>query len=113
MEVRLLGGLEAVGEGGVPLAMQGAELRALLAILALDAGRVVATDRLIESLWQEDAPAGVANSLQQLVSKLRKALGVAATVATRPPGYVLEVEADQVDVHRLDRLAAEARRLAD
>ena len=100
------------GEGGAPLPVPGAKLRALLAMLALDSGRVVPTDRLIDGLWRDDPPGGVANSLQRLVSKLRKALGDGDAVAMRPPGYVLAVEADDVDVHRFDRLVAEARDLA-
>ncbi|HTN81774.1 MAG TPA: BTAD domain-containing putative transcriptional regulator, partial [Acidimicrobiales bacterium] len=109
MQVRLLGALEAVGDGGTPLSVQGAKTRALLALLALGGGRVVPTDQLIEALWQDDPPAGVANSLQRLVSKLRKSLGSGDVVVMRPPGYALAVEADDVDVHRLDRLVSEAR----
>src|SRR5262245_24795369 len=112
MEVRLLGALEAVGEAGDPLPVQGAKLRALLAMLALDAGRVVPTDRLIDGLWQDDPPAGVANSLQRLVSKLRKVLGSGDIVAMRPPGYVLAIDPDGTDVHRFERLVVEARELA-
>jgi DNA-binding SARP family transcriptional activator len=112
MEVRLLGALEAVGDGGDPLPVQGAKLRALLAMLALDCGRVVPTDRLIDGLWQDDPPAGVANSLQRLVSKLRKVLGSGDAVAMRPPEYVLTIDPDGTDVHRCERLVTEARVLA-
>src|SRR6476661_3819065 len=109
MEVRLLGVLEAVGDDGSPLPVPGAKTRALLAMLALDAGHVVATDRLIEGLWQDEPPAGVANALQRLVSKLRKCLGAGDLVVMRPPGYVLAVGAGDVDVQRLDRLLASGR----
>src|SRR4051812_33735135 len=111
MEVRLLGALEVVDEGGAALPVQGAKLRALLAMLALDCGRVVPTDRLIDGLWQDDPPAGVTNSLQRLVSKLRKAVGSGDTVAMRPPGYILDLDRDDVDIHRFERLGAEARKL--
>ena len=80
MEVRLLGGIEVVGGDGGTLSVQGAKLRALLALLALAPGRVVATDRLIDDLWGDDPPATVSNALQGLVSKLRKALGSADLV---------------------------------
>ncbi|MFL6205964.1 MAG: BTAD domain-containing putative transcriptional regulator [Acidimicrobiales bacterium] len=113
MEVRLLGAMEAAGEGGTPLQVQGAKLRALLAILALDCGRVVSTERLVDHLWAHDPPAGVANSLQGLVSKLRRVLGSAELVVMRPPGYVLELEPDRVDVHRVDGLVVAARRLVE
>jgi predicted ATPase/DNA-binding SARP family transcriptional activator len=111
MQVRLLGALEAVHEDGTRLSVPGAKLRVLLALLALDCGRVVPTDRLIDGLWQDDPPAGVANSLQRLVSKLRKTLAAGDIVVMRPPGYLLDLPAERVDVHRLDRLAADARDL--
>jgi predicted ATPase/DNA-binding SARP family transcriptional activator/tetratricopeptide (TPR) repeat protein len=113
MEVRLLGSMEALDEGGGPLAVPGAKVRALLALLALDCGRVVPTDRLIDGLWQDDPPAGVTNALQRLVSKLRKSLGSGELVAMRPPGYVLALEPEAVDVHRLERLIRAARGSAD
>ena len=113
MQVRLLGALEVVDEDGTPLPVSGAKVRALLALLALGGGRVVPTDRLIEALWQDDPPAGVANSLQRLVSKLRKSLGSGDVVVMRPPGYALTVEPDDVDVHRLDRLIGKARASAE
>ena len=49
MEFRILGPLE-VWEGDRRLPLGGAKHRALLAILILNANRVVATDRLIELL---------------------------------------------------------------
>lgn len=108
MEVRLLGALEVVDADGAAVPVPGAKTRALLVMLALDAGRAVATDRLIEGLWPDGAPADVANSLQRLVSKLRKAIG-AEVVLMRPPGYVLAVAPDDVDVHRVDALVRRAR----
>src|SRR4051794_595163 len=101
--------MDVEGANGLALPVQGAKLRAVLAILALDAGRVVPTDRLIEDLWQDNPPVGVANALQRLVSKLRKALGSADLVVMRPPGYVLVIEPQDVDIHRFQALAAMAR----
>jgi predicted ATPase/DNA-binding SARP family transcriptional activator len=101
--------MEVAGDDGIPLRVQGAKLRALLAMLALECGRVVPTDRLIEELWHDDRPAGVANALQGLISKLRKTLGSTDIVAMRPPGYVLLIDDEHVDVHRIDQLVAAAR----
>jgi hypothetical protein len=42
--MRLLGSMEVVGDDGAPLPVQGAKLRALLAMLALECGRVVSTE---------------------------------------------------------------------
>ncbi|MCU1352445.1 MAG: transcriptional regulator, winged helix family, partial [Acidimicrobiales bacterium] len=104
--------MEVAGDDGSPLRVQGAKLRSLLAMLALECGRVVPTDRLIEELWHDDPPAGVANALQGLISKLRKALGSTDVVAMRPPGYVLLIDEEHVDVHRVDGLVATARAAA-
>jgi DNA-binding SARP family transcriptional activator len=106
MDFRLLGPLE-VAEGGHPLALGGAKQRALLAVLLLHANDVVATERLIDELWGESPPATVAKSIQVYVSRLRKQLGDGRLV-TRTPGYVLLVDASELDVARFERLLAEA-----
>jgi DNA-binding SARP family transcriptional activator len=105
-EVRLLGPIEAARDGGlVPLG--GQKPRALLAVLALEPGRVVSVDRLIEALWPGDPPETAAHAVQVYVSQLRKALG--PVIATRAPGYELELAPERVDVHRFTRLAQEGR----
>ena len=62
MQVRLLGSMEVVDDDGSPVPVQGAKLRALLAMLALECGRVVSTDRLIDELWRDDRPTGRLNN---------------------------------------------------
>ena len=52
----------------------GQRVRALLILLALDAGRVVSARSLIERLWPQERPTNAANALQSLVSRLRVAL---------------------------------------
>src|SRR5688500_18011294 len=111
MHVGLLGGLEVL-DGDRDVTVAGTKLRTLLAVLALHAGRVVPTDQLVDVLWGADAPAAVRNSLQGLVSKLRRALGSTDAVAIRGSGYVLELPPDAVDVHRFEHLVAEARSVA-
>jgi DNA-binding SARP family transcriptional activator len=106
IEVRLLGPLEA-GRGDGPVALGGPKPRALLAVLALELGRVVSTDHLVEALWPGDAPETASHAVQVYVSQLRKALG--PVIVTRPPGYALELDQDAVDVHRFVRLAGEGR----
>jgi hypothetical protein len=44
-----------------------------------------------------------------LVSKLRRALP-AGVLATRPPGYVLDIAVESVHANRFERLASEGRR---
>jgi predicted ATPase/DNA-binding SARP family transcriptional activator len=116
MEVRILGALEVVVDG-VEHPIPGTAERELLARLATTPGTVVSADRLIDDLWDERLPTDAGNALQVRVSKLRRALakaGAAAdTIATRQPGYVLQIPPEAVDGHRFSMLVAEARRSAD
>jgi predicted ATPase/DNA-binding SARP family transcriptional activator len=109
MHVGLLGGLEVLDEEGGEVAVAGAKLRALLAVLALQAGQTVPADQLVDALWGEDPPTAVRNSLQGLVSKLRRTLGSAGLVAMRGSGYTLELPPSAVDVQRYELLVAEGR----
>jgi DNA-binding SARP family transcriptional activator len=108
MEFRLLGPVEvAAGERVLPLA--GTKQRALLAILLLSPNHVVSSDQLIENLWGERSPRSGRTALQVLVSQLRKALGDRGTaLGTQPPGYILRLDRDELDVHRFERLVDEA-----
>ena len=96
MEFRILGPLEVRGvEGLVPL--PGGRARTLLAILAVQAGTVISTDRLIDALWGDTPPPTARTKLQGLVSALRKRLepglaGAPSLIRTHPPGYMLEVD---------------------
>ncbi len=109
MRVLLLGGLEVQDDDGNDVAVAGPKLRALLAVLALQAGRVVPTDQIVDALWGEDPPAAVRNGLQGLTSKLRRALGSTDLVVMRGGGYVLELPVEAVDVFRHEDLVASAR----
>src|SRR4051794_37260204 len=112
MRVGVLGPLE-VERDGERVAVGGGRLRALLACLALDAGRPVTTGRLVDALWEDDLPSDQVHALQSLVSRLRRALGNGSLVAPAPGGYRLDVE---VDAHDFEVLAAEggdARRAND
>jgi len=107
IEYRILGPLEVVGESG-PIALGGQKQRGLLALLLVHAGQVVASERLITYMWGETPPKTATTALQNLVGQLRKLLGAEA-IATKPPGYVLLVEPEQLDLARFELLCAEAR----
>jgi DNA-binding SARP family transcriptional activator/diadenosine tetraphosphatase ApaH/serine/threonine PP2A family protein phosphatase len=107
IEFRILGPLEAV-EGGRPVALGGSKQRALLALLLLDANRVVSRDRLIDELWDGSPPETASTALQVHVSQLRKALG-RDTIVTRAPGYILTVEPGALDLQRFESLVEDAR----
>jgi YVTN family beta-propeller protein len=107
MEFRILGPVE-VWEDGRPVSLGRGKQRAVLALLLLNANQVVSSDRLIDQLWNGEPPATAATALHGHISGLRKALGP-GVIATRPPGYVLEIEPEQVDLGRFERLRGEAR----
>ncbi|HEY1565065.1 MAG TPA: AfsR/SARP family transcriptional regulator [Gaiellaceae bacterium] len=107
VDYALLGPLEA-REDGEPVPLGGPKQRAVLAMLLLEAGRVVSLDRLVDALWAGNPPATAVASLQNFVAQLRKALGPDA-IETRSPGYVVRLEPEQLDVARLRRLVDEAR----
>ncbi|GAA1589770.1 BTAD domain-containing putative transcriptional regulator [Actinomadura kijaniata] len=108
MRFGILGPVEA-RRGDDVIAVGGPRVRALLALLLLDAGRLVPAERLIDGLYGQDPPAGAANALQSQVSRLRRGLGDAGLVEGHAAGYRLAVERDAVDVHRFERLAREGR----
>src|SRR6516162_10914268 len=104
VEFRILGPLEVTDEH-VPVSLGGHKHRAVLALLLLRAGEVVATDRLVAELWGEQPPKTATTSLKNSISQLRKLLGP-GVVATKPPGYQLRVDPTQVDLARFERLCA-------
>ncbi|MFE6827776.1 BTAD domain-containing putative transcriptional regulator [Streptomyces sp. NPDC057690] len=110
---RILGTTQALRPDGVPVAVGGARLRALLAVLALRAGRSVPAGLLVEEVWAGDPPADAPGALQALVGRLRRALGADA-IDSAEGGYRLAAAPDDVDLHRFERLTGDGiRALAD
>ena len=107
MDFRILGPLE-VHDGDRIVRFSRPKHRALLAALLLRAGRAVSVDHLLDDLWGERSPPTAKGSLQNGICALRKVLGAKA-LRWRPPGYLLDVEPDQVDLFRFERLLEEAR----
>jgi DNA-binding SARP family transcriptional activator len=104
LDFRVLGSLEVRdGEGSLPLA--GAKQRALLALLLVHANHVLSRDRLIDELWGDEPPDTAVQTVQVYVSRLRKLLP-ADTLLTRPPGYMLKLEADELDLQRFECMLA-------
>jgi class 3 adenylate cyclase len=83
-------------------------LRALLAFLLLHANELISSDRLIDEVWGPDPPKTAGASLQNYVSRLRKAIGP-ELIVSQPSGYVLRVDPQHFDLARFERLVAEAR----
>ncbi|MEV6682036.1 BTAD domain-containing putative transcriptional regulator [Streptomyces erythrochromogenes] len=111
MRYLILGVTEAHDETGAALPMGGARLRALLAALALRAGRPASVAELVDDVWGDAPPLDAPAALQALVARLRRALGGRDTVPAAPTGgYLLAASRDDVDLHRFTSLAAEGER---
>ncbi len=114
--VGTLGALE-VRRGGMPVPVGGSALRCLLGLLAVQPGRVVSRDEMVEALWPAGPPAGYANQVQVYVRRLRQLVepdagrgsGFAVLVRTGG-GYRLDLDAEGSDVAAFDALVAEVRR---
>ncbi|GHG64431.1 BTAD domain-containing putative transcriptional regulator [Streptomyces griseocarneus] len=107
MRFGVLGPLTVWDEVGDPVTVREAKVRALLALLLAHEGRPVSADRLLDHLWGEALPADPANALQVKVSQLRRTVG-RDRVPRRPPGYHLQVAAEETDAGRFRALVSRA-----
>jgi len=112
--VRLLGPVRAESDGQ-PVDLGGPRARAILALLALTPGQVVAADDLLRDVWGDEQRPSARASLHAYLSRLRKALDPdrlatgRRVLTARPPGYELRPDLAEVDAARFARLAGEAR----
>jgi DNA-binding SARP family transcriptional activator len=109
VDLRLLGPVELRLEDG-PVELGPRKQRAVLAMLALQVGRTVSVDRLVEGLWGEEPPASAPNMVQLHISRLRPLLnGSGARIVTRGRGYELQLTDGEVDAARFERLLGASR----
>jgi predicted ATPase/DNA-binding SARP family transcriptional activator len=106
VDIAVLGPVELRADPGTAVPVAGARLRTLLVLLALDAGRAVSTDRLVDGVWGARPPRDAAGALQALISRLRRA-APALAIAVTPSGYRLDLAPDRVDAHRFARLVTQ------
>ena len=109
VQIGILGPLE-VRDGDALIPVAGSRLRRLLTRLALGAPAAVSVSALVEAVWADDEPSEVANALQSLVSRLRRALGGTTLIVQVPAGYRLDLPNDAVDAHVFVLEALEGRR---
>jgi DNA-binding SARP family transcriptional activator len=113
-EVRLLGPVE-LWSGGSAVELGPARQRTVLAALAVDAGRLVPLDVLIDRVWGEDPPSGVRSGIYSYVARLRRVLrplaarGDHVQLRSRPGGYLLDLDPESVDLHQFRRLTQATR----
>ncbi|MEV5506058.1 AfsR/SARP family transcriptional regulator [Streptomyces orinoci] len=88
-----------------PVPIGGLRVRALLGLLALEPGRTIPVDRLVDALWGDEPPAKPRNALATVAKRLRAALGETGLVAGGAVGYALAAPPEAVDAERFARLA--------
>jgi len=113
LRIGLLGPLQLRDETGRLVHVGGRQLRILLTLLAMNAGRVVPPGSLAGQIWPDNAPGNPGNALQTLASRLRAHLrqaGLADVIESHPAGYRLAVPPDAVDVIAFEAQAARGRR---
>ncbi len=103
LQIRLLGGVQVVDDGGEPVDIGRAKCQAVLAALALWPGTVVSVPRLVAMVWGDDPPRTADKTLQSYVTRLRKELGEGSIVRVGA-AYRLDVDPAAVDVVRFRRL---------
>ncbi len=119
MHVGVLGAAE-VRVDGAAADLGASKQRALLAALALHAGRPVSADRLADLVWGEGPPPSVTASLQGYVARLRRALepdrpprAPSRVLVTEEGGYALRLDPGVLDVQRFEQAVAEVHRRLD
>ncbi|HEX2235852.1 MAG TPA: BTAD domain-containing putative transcriptional regulator, partial [Actinomycetota bacterium] len=115
MRFHILGPLEVERPGGI-ITIGARKQRAVLALLVINAGRIVSLDRIIDDIWGEEPPETAPNAVQVYVSGLRKLLdpdrsrgAAGGPIARRGDGYVLEVEPADVDALVFEELVRSGR----
>lgn len=122
MQVKVLGSLE-VFERGQSITPSATKHRQVLTLLAMHAGQVVSVRMLLDEVWGSDLPDTATQTLQTYVLHLRRriasALGagkvdaVKKILITRHHGYSLDIDRDDLDAYRYERLASAGRRAMD
>ncbi|WP_432122204.1 AfsR/SARP family transcriptional regulator [Streptomyces sp. S1] len=114
MQFNLIGPFEIVTDDGRSHAPRAPKICQMLAVLALRPRTAVATDTLVRELWGEEAPAGALRTLQTHIYHARRLLKdvlplADELLATRAPGYLLDIGEEQVDALVFERRVRQAR----
>jgi DNA-binding SARP family transcriptional activator len=114
MEYRVLGPLAVLADGQ-PIDIGSARQRVVLAVLLLEANRVVSRDRLVDALWDRHPPATASSQIHICVSALRRKLaayGAPDVIETVPPGYLIRIDDHALDAREFELLVASGRAAA-
>lgn len=120
ISIRLLGPMSAFlnSKSVTPTA---AKQRQILALLALNAGRVVTVSTLVEELWGDYPPRSFLATLQNYILQLRNRMaaallpdpGVKQVLSTRHGGYLLAETACRTDIDEFGLLVLSGREAAE
>lgn len=103
---KVLGPLDAFTDAA-SVSLGGPKQRLVLAILLIEADRVVSDDRLVDELWTDEPPDGARHAIQTYISELRRVL--TDEIVREGRGYRIVVGRELVDAHRFETLVAAAR----
>ena len=107
LQVNILGGFQARLSSGNTLDIAARKTRALLAFLALPAGREHSRDKLMSLLWSDRSNEQARNSLRQALTELGRALGAGETslLVKGRDTLALDPQAVEVDAVLFEQLA--------
>jgi DNA-binding SARP family transcriptional activator len=111
VEFGVLGPLEVTHQGASVI-VETPRTRTVLAILLARANDLVGVEQLVDELWPQHPPAQARALVRGYISRIRRALRnspAADRLLTRKPGYLMRVDDGELDVHRFEKLIADAR----
>jgi DNA-binding SARP family transcriptional activator/tetratricopeptide (TPR) repeat protein len=85
----------------------------VLAVLLLEADRVVPVERIVACAWPTDPPETAPDLVTSYISRLRKAFAVCPeqiSLISRRPGYLARIDRSRIDAHQFAELVHLARR---
>ncbi|HEY7143945.1 MAG TPA: BTAD domain-containing putative transcriptional regulator [Streptosporangiaceae bacterium] len=114
LKLRLLGPVEA-WDGDRRIGLGPRKQRLVLAVLALEAGRPVGVERLVDLAWPADPPRTATHAIRVCVSALRAVFRDVPDLDIRlqGSGYALVTDPLDIDVHLFRSLLAQARGIGD
>ncbi|TCO62057.1 AfsR/SARP family transcriptional regulator [Actinocrispum wychmicini] len=120
MRFKLFDSLQVHTGGGTSITPTARMPRRVLALLLLDANRIIRCERLVQELWDNSPPRSARTTMHTYIYHLRRHFGLAydraesgpgegTAVLTRPSGYELRLGPDDwLDVRQFGSLVARA-----